>query len=134
MFPVPQNCLCSPVPLMFRLLHHYSPEINVLVLLLSKTPGRASSIIVTFHSLLSSPNLTIYYNVAVWNVTFEPRHDKTNKVDAQADPGWHEKKDKKRHRALKPRIIFYIHLYMTSLFLILSFFFISSSVSTYIMY
>ena len=83
LFPVPQNCLCSPFPLMFRRLYHYSPEINALVRLLPKTPGRASSMVVTFHSLLSSPNLTVYYNVAVLNATFEPRHDKTNKVSVR---------------------------------------------------
>ena len=42
MFPVPQYCLCSPVPLKIWPLFPCSPEINALFPLLTKTPGRAS--------------------------------------------------------------------------------------------
>ena len=42
MFPVPQYCLCSPVPLKIWPLFLCSPEINALVPLFPKTPGRAS--------------------------------------------------------------------------------------------
>ena len=44
MFPVPQYCLCSPVPLKIWHLFPCSPEINTLFPLFPKTPGRASSI------------------------------------------------------------------------------------------
>ena len=39
MFPVPQYCLCSPVPFIFRLLFPRSPELNCLIPLFPKTPG-----------------------------------------------------------------------------------------------
>ena len=42
MFPVPQNCICSPVPFSFRLLFPCSSEINGLIPLFPKTLGRAS--------------------------------------------------------------------------------------------
>ena len=42
MFPVPQYCLCSPVPLKILPLFPCSPEINDIVPLFPKTPGRAS--------------------------------------------------------------------------------------------
>ena len=43
MFPVLPNRRCSPVPFIFRPLVHVpgSPEINVLVPLFLKSPGRA---------------------------------------------------------------------------------------------
>ena len=42
MFPVSQNCLCSPVFFSFRLLFPCSPEINGLIPLFNKPPWRAS--------------------------------------------------------------------------------------------
>ena len=42
MFPVPKNCLCSPVPLIFRPLFPCSPEKIAIVPLFPQTPGRAS--------------------------------------------------------------------------------------------
>ena len=42
LFPVPQYCLCSPVPLKIWPLFPCSPEINTLFPLFPKTPGRAS--------------------------------------------------------------------------------------------
>ena len=41
MFPVPEYCLCSPVPLKIWPLFPCFPEINTLFPLFPKTPGRA---------------------------------------------------------------------------------------------
>ena len=46
-FPVPQNCLCSPAPLIFKSLFPCSPEKIDLVPLFPKTRGSASLILTT---------------------------------------------------------------------------------------
>ena len=38
----PQNYICSPVPFIFRLVFPCSPEINIIILLVPITTGRAS--------------------------------------------------------------------------------------------
>ena len=43
LFPAPQNYLCSPVPFIFRRFH-CSPEMNDIIPLFPRTPGRASLI------------------------------------------------------------------------------------------
>ena len=46
-FPVPQNCLCAPVPLIFRPNFPCSPEINAFIPVFPKTPAWANHISMT---------------------------------------------------------------------------------------
>ena len=45
MFPFPQDCLCSPVPIIFRPLFPCSLEKNAFIPLFPKTPGRIVKIL-----------------------------------------------------------------------------------------
>ena len=44
-FPAPRNYLCSPVPFIFRLVFSCFPEINDIIPLFPRTPGRASTLV-----------------------------------------------------------------------------------------
>ena len=75
-FPVPQNCLYSPVQLTFKLVFHCYPGVNALVPLFHKTPGKAT--ILTWYLIFSEPvprKATVNIQATVQNMEYIPELD-----------------------------------------------------------